>query len=227
MGTSKIVGHAGGAAYEPENTIRAIRNAIRMKADMIEVDVHATKDGQLVVIHDNEVDRTTNGKGIVKEMSLQEIRKLDAGKGEKIPTLQEVLAVTRNVIRAMIEVKAINIEKLLVDLIRREQMLDQVVITSFMSYVVKKVKELAPRIPTGQIFAWKIPHVARKALELRVKMMVPAYELVTREMVDELHRSSVLVYPWTVDDRHVAEKLIEFGVDGIITNKPDLMSRRD
>jgi len=227
MKTFKIVGHAGGAAYEPENTIRAIRNAIRMKVDMVEVDVHATKDGHLVVIHDNDVDRTTNGKGIVKEMSLQEIRKLDAGKGEKIPTLQEVLDTTRNVIGAMIEVKAINIEKLLVDLIRRERMLDQVVVTSFMSDVLKKVKELEPKIPTGQIFAWKILNVAKKALELRVEMMVPAYELVTREMIDQLHKSSILVYPWTVDDRSAAEKLVEFGVDGIITNKPDLMSRRE
>nr|MDO8134891.1 glycerophosphodiester phosphodiesterase family protein [Candidatus Njordarchaeum guaymaensis] len=227
MRAFKIVGHAGGAAYEPENTIRAIRRSIEMKVDMVEVDVHATKDGQLVVIHDNEVDRTTNGKGSVKEMSLQEIRKLDAGKGEKIPTLQEVLATSRNIVGAMIEVKAPNIEKLLVDLIRRERMSDQVIVTSFMSDVIKKVKEIESKISTGQIFAWKISNVAKKALELRVGMMVPAYELVTREMVNELHRSSILVYTWTVDDRRVAEKLIELGVDGIITNKPDLMSRRD
>jgi glycerophosphoryl diester phosphodiesterase len=227
MKSFEIVGHRGASAYEPENTIRAIRKAIELKADMIEVDVQATKDGQLVVIHDSAVDRTTNGKGTVKEMTFQEVRKLDAGKGEKVPTLQEVLAATRNVIGAIVEVKAVNIEKPLAELIRREQMIDQVVVTSFMPNIVKKVKELEPKISTGQIFSQRIPNVGKSALELGVKMMLPKYTLVSRGMVDELHDGSILVFTWTVDDRRIAEKLIEFGVDGIVTNKPDLMSGRD
>jgi glycerophosphoryl diester phosphodiesterase len=227
MKAYKIVAHAGGAAYEPENTIRAIRRAIELRADMSEVDVHSTRDGHLVVIHDAEVDRTTNGKGIVREMSIQEIRKLDAGKGEKIPTLQEVLRVAKNTIGVMIEVKAIGIEKPLLELIRSEGMSNQVIVTSFMSDVVRKIRELESKMSTGQIFSWKIPNIAKKAVELKTSIMVPAFELVTKEMVRELHEISIPVYAWTVDDRRVGESLVEIGVDGIITNKPDLMSRKD
>jgi glycerophosphoryl diester phosphodiesterase len=227
MKTYRIVAHRGASAYEPENTIRAIRRAIELKADMSEVDVHSTRDGHLVVIHDAEVDRATNGKGIVKEMSLQEIRKLDAGKGEKVPTLQEVLRVAKNIMGVMIEVKAIGIEKALLELVRSEGMSNQVIITSFMSDVVKKIRELESKMSTGQIFSWKIPNIAKKAMELKTSIMVPAFELVTREMVRELHEISVPVYAWTVDDRRVAKSLVEIGVDGIITNKPDLMSKEN
>jgi glycerophosphoryl diester phosphodiesterase len=226
MKTYRIVAHRGASAYEPENTIRAIRRAIELKADMSEVDVHSTRDGHLVVIHDAEVDRTTNGKGIVKEMSLQEIRKLDAGKGEKVPTLQELLRVAKNFMGVMIEVKAIGIEKPLLELVRSEGMSNQVIVTSFMSDVVRKIRELESKMSTGQIFSWKIPNIAKKAMELKISAMVPAFELVTEEMVRELHEISVPVYAWTVDDRRVAESLVEIGVDGIITNKPDLMSSK-
>ncbi len=222
----KIVAHAGGAAYEPENTIRAIRKSIELGAEMAEVDVHSTRDGHLVVIHDTDVDRTTNGKGTVKLMSLQEIRKLDAGKGEKIPTLEEVLRVAKNVIGVMIEVKAVGIEKPVAELVQREQVIGQVVVTSFMSDAIKKIKTLDSRIPTGQIFSWKIPNAAGRAVELKANVMVPEYRLVTKNMIEDLHKISVPVFTWTVDDRSVAEKLIRIGVDGIITNKPDLVSHQ-
>ncbi|WXG46221.1 MAG: glycerophosphodiester phosphodiesterase family protein [Candidatus Atabeyarchaeum deiterrae] len=227
MKTYKIVAHRGASAYEPENTIIAIRRAIDMHADMVEIDVHTTKDKQLVVIHDAEVDRTTKGKGSIKDMSLKEIRRLDAGKGEKIPTLQEVLELSRDAIGVMIEVKGIGIEKLLVDLLQKEKMLDKVVATSFMTDIIKKVKELEPKIPTGQIFSWRIPHVTSKVVELKADYVLPAYELLTKEMIEESHRRSILVFTWTVDDRHLAERLVEMGVDGIVTNKPDLMSPED
>jgi glycerophosphoryl diester phosphodiesterase len=226
MGVYKIVAHRGASAYEPENTIRAIRRAIEFGADMVEVDAHSTRDGHLVVIHDAEVDHTTNGKGKVRDSSLQAIRKLNAGKGEKVPTLHEVLRVAKDEIGVMIEVKAIGIEKPILELIRNEEMLEQVIITSFMSDVVGNIKKLEPRIRTGQIFSWKIPNIVKKAIELKATIMVPAFELVNREMVQELHGISIPIYAWTVDDPYVAKRLIEIGVDGIITNKPDLMSEK-
>jgi glycerophosphoryl diester phosphodiesterase len=224
MRTYKIVAHRGASAYEPENTIRAIKRAIELGADMVEVDAHSTSDSELVVIHDPTVDRTTNGKGVVKQMTLQEIRRLDAGKDERIPTLREVLELSRNKIEVMIEAKGIGIEKLLVELLEAEDLLHHIVVTSFMTDAIRKTKELNSKISIGQIFSWKIPNMAQKALELRVSCMVPQYELVTKEMVKELHERRIALFAWTVNNRRVSERLIELGVDGIVTNKPDLMS---
>jgi glycerophosphoryl diester phosphodiesterase len=223
-GAYRLVAHRGASAYEPENTIRAIRRAIEFDADMVEVDVQSTRDGHLVIIHDADVERTTNGKGNVKDLTLIEIKKLDAGKGENIPTLQEVLEVARNRIGVMIEVKSVGIEKPLLELIRSEEMSEQVIITSFMTDVVRNIRKLDSKVSTGQIFSRKIPNTAKEALELKATVMVPAFKLVNRKMVQELHGVSIPLYAWTIDDRHVAEKLIKLGVDGIVTNKPDLMS---
>ena len=223
MRAFKIIAHRGASAYEPENTLRAIARAIGFGADMAEVDAHSTKDDQLVVIHDAKVDRTTNGKGVVTEMPLQEIRKLDAGRGEKVPTLQEVLRLSRNKIGVMIEVKGVGIESLLVDLLQAENAIKQVIVTSFKTDAIRKVKELDSRIQTGRIFSREIRNVARKAMDLRASCMVPQYELITSKIVEELHAHRLSVFTWTVDSRYEAERLVELGVDGIITNKPDLM----
>jgi glycerophosphoryl diester phosphodiesterase len=219
----KVIAHRGASAYEPENTIRAIARAISLGADMVEVDVHLTKDGQLVVIHDAEVDRTTNGKGAVRETLFEVIRKLDAGMGEKVPTLREVLELSRDRIDVMIEVKGVGIEGMLVELLQAESAVRQVIVTSFMTDAINKVKELDSRIQTGLIFSWKIRNVVKRAIDLKASCMVPQYELVTPEIVDELHTHKVSVFPWTVDSRSEAEKLAKIGVDGIITDKPDLM----
>jgi glycerophosphoryl diester phosphodiesterase len=219
----RIVAHRGASAYEPENTIRAIRRAIEFAADMVEIDVQSTRDDHLVIIHDAEVERTTNGKGSVKELTLAAIRRLDAGKGEKIPTMQEVLEAAKDKIGVMIEVKSVGIEKRLLELIRSEEMSEQVIVTSFMTDVVRNIRKLDSKLSTGQIFSWKIPNLAKRAVELRTTVMVPAFDLVNRRMVQELHEVSVPIYTWTVDNRRIAERLIELGVDGIVTNKPDLM----
>jgi glycerophosphoryl diester phosphodiesterase len=226
MNTSyRIVAHRGASAYEPENTIRAIRRAIEFAADMVEVDVQSTRDDHLVIIHDAEVERTTNGKGNVKDLTIAAIRKLDAGKGEKIPTMQEALEVAKDRIGVMIEVKSVGIEKRLLELIRSEEMSEQVIVTSFMTDVVSNIRKLDSKLSTGQIFSWKIPNVAKRAVELKTTVMVPAFDLVNRRMVQELHEVSVPLYAWTVDNRRIAERLIELGVDGIVTNKPDLMQK--
>jgi glycerophosphoryl diester phosphodiesterase len=226
MRTYKIIAHRGASAYEPENTIRAIKRAIELGADMVEVDAHSTSDAYLVVIHDPTVDRTTNGKGAVKEKTLNEIKKLDAGKHEEIPTLQEVLRVSKNKIGVMIEVKGISIERMLVELLQTEDAIERVIVTSFMTDAIKKVKELDSKIQVGQIFSWKILNIARKALELRVSCMVPEYELVTDEMIRDLHEQRISLFPWTVNARRAAERLIKLGVDGIVTNKPDLVAKK-
>ncbi|MEM3426627.1 MAG: glycerophosphodiester phosphodiesterase family protein, partial [Thermoproteota archaeon] len=97
------IGHRGARFYEPENTLRSFRKALELGVDAVELDVRRTRDGELVVIHDAEVDRTTNGKGLVRELTLEEIRRLDAGKGEKIPTLEEALDFLDGRVKILIE----------------------------------------------------------------------------------------------------------------------------
>ncbi|MEO0143058.1 MAG: glycerophosphodiester phosphodiesterase family protein [candidate division WOR-3 bacterium] len=101
----EIIGHRGARGIEPENTIRSFKKAIELKVDYIECDVHLTKDGHIVLIHDHTLDRTTNGTGYVNDYSFDAIRKLDAGKGEKIPTLQELIDLIKGKVKAHIELK--------------------------------------------------------------------------------------------------------------------------
>lgn len=138
---------------KPIKLLKVLETAIELGADMVEVDVHSTRDAQLVVIHDDTVNRTTNGEGAVREMTLEEIRRLDAGKGEKIPTLQEALKLSENKVGVVIGVKGVGTEKLLVDLLESEDAVKNVVVTSFMADAIRKVKELNQQIPTGQIFS--------------------------------------------------------------------------
>ena len=107
MGKVLIIAHRGASAYEPENSLRAIETAIKLKADMVEVDIRKSKDGELVVIHDENVDRTTNSKGWVSKLSLTELKRLDAGAGEMVPTLAEVLDLLKNRIMLNIELKGL------------------------------------------------------------------------------------------------------------------------
>ena len=113
-----IIAHRGASGYEPENTLRSFRKAIGLKSDAIELDVQLTKDNKLVVIHDETVNRTTNGKGKVKDLTLRELRKLDAGKGEKVPTLEEVFNLVKRKVKIHVELKGNNIAKPVNDLIK-------------------------------------------------------------------------------------------------------------
>jgi glycerophosphoryl diester phosphodiesterase len=104
-----VIGHRGSSAYAPENTLLSYETAWKMKADMVELDVHSTADGGLVCIHDEDVSRTTNGKGLVAELTLKELRRLDAGKGQKVPLLSEVLDLARGRFGVNIEIKVLNV----------------------------------------------------------------------------------------------------------------------
>src|SRR4051794_23137839 len=110
------VAHRGASAYEPENTLRAFEKAIELGADMSEIDLHLSKDGELIVMHDYSVDQTTNGHGAIKEMTLEEIKRLDAGQGEQVPTLQEVIDLVRGRNGLYIELKAEGTPRATVDL---------------------------------------------------------------------------------------------------------------
>ncbi|CEG28897.1 glycerophosphodiester phosphodiesterase [Bacillus sp. B-jedd] len=240
-GKTKIFAHRGSKGTHPENTIPAFREALRHRIDGIELDVHLSKDGELVVIHDEKVDRTTNGSGRVGSMTLQELKSLDAGSwlswefvNTTIPTLDEVLELMRGTgITLNVEIKSDiipykGIEEKVLDALARYDYLDKTIISSFNHYSVKRIQELNPKVKTAILYMEPLyePWVYAKtvgASALHVYLPV-AY----MDMVKEAPAHGFPVRVFTVNKEKDMRKLMEAGVDTIMTDYPELaVSIRD
>jgi len=223
LGRVLIIAHRGASAYEPENTLRSVRRALELGADMVEVDAHVSRDGHIVVVHDATVDRTTNGKGYVKDMTLKELKRLDAGLGEQIPALEEVIELVRGRAQLVIEIKVPGIEQRVLQTIEERALENEALITSFYHPVVKRVKELSPYVRTGVILASRPLKPITLVLEANSDALFPKHIFVDLQMVQEIHKCNLAVYPWTVNTIDQTRPLIDMGVDGIVTNKPDIL----
>lgn len=213
------IGHRGASAYEPENTIRAFKRALEMGCEGVEMDLRRTKDGKIVIIHDETVDRTTNGKGKVSEMTLEEIKKLDSH-GEKIPTLEEVLSEVKAKL-FLLELKESGYEDEIVKIVDSFRLLDNVIFISFNYDSLRKVKENGGK-KIGLIYS-SLPSPIKIAKELNAYAMLPRYNLMNRIHANELKKNKFFVIPWVVNDVSVLEKMLYFDVDAIATDKPDIM----
>ncbi|WP_407311571.1 glycerophosphodiester phosphodiesterase [Desulfosporosinus sp. SB140] len=226
--------HRGASGYFPENTMLAFIKAVEMGCDGIETDVQMTKDGVLVLIHDESVDRTTNGSGLVKDFSFAELRHLDAGEwygslftGVKIPMAEELLLLARNTgIRLDLELKSgiidyKGIEEKLIELIYYYRLQEHVILSSFNHYSMVHCKEIAPNLKTGLLYMeglYRPHHYARTA---RADALHPYYYSVNEEIVSQAHTEGLLVNTFTIDDTATMQRFVRMGVDGIITNFPD------
>ena len=229
------VAHRGGSAYAPENTMAAFRNAIKMKADYFELDVHMSRDGHLVVIHDDELERTTDGTGQVKDKTLAQLKKLDAGswfspefKGERVPTLEEALDLAKGKIGVVIEIKNgpnfyEGIEKKVVDLVKKKGMEKDVIIISFDHSNIKKAHKLDPKIAGGILFYANILNVNQTAENSGASLVCPGWQLLTPEMISDCHKNGLKLNIWTVNDPALMARFIREGVDVITTDKPDVL----
>ena len=215
------IAHRGASAYEPENTLLSFRRAMEMGADMIELDVRLSHEGHIVVIHDKELDRTTSGNGLVREKTLLELRELDVGKGEKIPTLEEVIVLVKGRTGLVIELKEPGTEEWVVNLVRKNNLIGETFIVSIYQDLLSKVKELEPELKTGLIIFYS-PDPVGLTKECFADVVAPFHNLVTKELVEKAHESNLAIITWTVDDRKRAEELIIMGVDGIVTNRLDI-----
>lgn len=215
------IAHRGASAYEPENTLRSFKLALDMKADMIELDVRMSKDGHLVVIHDSMVDRTTNGSGYVKDIKLDELKRLDAGKGEKIPTLQEAIEVGMDKTKFAIELKEQGTEEKTIGLIKEYRLLDDVFIISKNSDLLKNVKnqEAALRTCLITVFPCSSIDSGRKCL---ADAIAPFHFFVTKRLVKNVRRSGLYLFTWVVDSEKRALWMKDIGTNGIVTNRPDI-----
>ena len=231
-----VIGHRGAMGYRPENTLVSYAHALELGADWIELDVHLTKDGQLAVLHDEKVDRTTNGTGLVKDHTMAELKQLDAGAkfaseyaGERIPTLDEVLAwaAERGTV-VDIEIKNApvfyeGIERAVVEALGRTGMTERAIVISFDHPAVKRVKGINPRIATGVLYAGRPVDGVTLARQANADALLPQWSYVRAEDVRAAHAAGLAVAPWATSDPEILRKLIADGVDAIGTNHPDVL----
>lgn len=236
------IAHRGASGHAPENTMAAFDKAVEMKADYIELDVQMSKDGHLVVIHDTTVDRTTNGTGRVKDLTLQELKQLDAGSwfapeyaGEKIPTLEEVLDRYRGKIGILIEIKEPSlypgIEEKVAKALKERNMHQpnngKIIVQSFDHESMQKFHQLLPSIPVGVLLSHSrykngVTDEDLASFATYATYVNPSQLLVDAELVQRIHSFGMKITPYTIQTQDEANRMIAAGVDGIITDFPEL-----
>jgi glycerophosphoryl diester phosphodiesterase len=243
-----MIAHRGGRSLGPESTLYTFKRAVEIGVDVIEIDVHTTKDGHLVIIHDSTVNRTTDGKGPVKDLTLQELRSLDAayhwspdrgrtypmrGKGLTVPTLAEAFAALPTT-RMNIEIKESNPEVIapLCDLIREYNKTDQIMIASFDVSQLKRFRSQCPDVATSAgvreaflFFGLQWAHLENiyspPAQALQVPERYGKLQVITPRFLEAAHARNLRVHVWTVNDPKHMQRLVDLGVDGIMTDYPE------
>ncbi|MCJ7614664.1 glycerophosphodiester phosphodiesterase [Candidatus Bathyarchaeota archaeon] len=217
------IGHRGARAYEPENTLRSFQRAIELGVDAVELDVRKTKDNELVVIHDADVNKTTDGTGSVNELTLDEIKRLVTEKGEKVPTLAEVLDFVGNRVKILIELKEVGYEEQVLGLIGQKGLMDNVIIVSFHEEVLRRVRELNAEVATGLIYvSHKNP--IPSALDLKVNYLLSLYRFTHSINVKKAHEKGLKVIVWTINSKEEVAEYMKKGVDGISSDRPDILN---
>ncbi len=218
-----IMGHRGAPAYEPENTLRSLRRALEIGVDAVEIDVHLSKDGRIMVIHDDSVDRTTNGKGRVRDLTFAQLRQLDAGKGERIPSLEEAADLVVGKAHLIIEIKDPAAARPLVEFFQLRTIFADAHVISFWHPLVKAMKEQESRLRTGVLMVGCPADPAGLAQAARAEALVLHYGYVTPDLVKAAHAHGLLVYIWNIDDIDTLKPYLAMDVDGIGTNLPDVV----
>jgi glycerophosphoryl diester phosphodiesterase len=236
-GPCDVVGHRGFSAVAPENTLAAIGRAIEAGADGCEFDVYRCRDGAVVLMHDATVDRTTSGQGKIADLTLAELKRLDAGQwkapeyaGQTVPTLEEALQRLKNSgCQPVIEIKMEGIAEQVVAAVRAAGMLDQSAVIAFSKDVVRDVRRLAPELRCGWLCsrqpagspAEQAAWFAEQAGECGTNLVDLNYEMLSPQLLEELRRRGLTVWAWTVNDAPIIIMLAAWGVESITTDHPD------
>ncbi len=224
-----VFAHRGASGHEPENTLRAIRRALALGAEWVEVDVHAV-EGRLVVIHDDRLERTTNGTGRVMERPLSYLRSLDAGRGERIPLFGEVFDLLGEKAGINVELKGPGTVPIMVDFLRerveREGLrLERVIVSSLNPEYLRQCRKLDPRIRIGALFDGRLDEALSRACEIGAGSIHVPLPRVTRFFVGEAHRRGLRVHVFTVNNLEDVARMKAIGVDGIFTDYPGRILR--
>ena len=235
--TTLCFAHRGASKEAPANTLPAFFRAREVGADGAELDVHLSKDGELVVIHDFQVDGTTDGRGLVRDKTLAELRELDAGgwfdpafAGERIPTLQEVIDTVGRHLLLNIELKVRGqkddgLAAAVVRAVEANSLVDRVVLSSFSRLAIRRVRQLNARIPIGYLYSFDplLTHRPWPQSLVRPDAVHPWHKLIDERYVRWAREQGYRIHTWTVDSPGDMRRLIDMGVDIVITNYPDLL----
>lgn len=248
-----VIAHQGGDGVWPGDTMYAFEKAVEIGADVLEMDAHITKDGHVVLMHDETVDRTTDGTGLIESMTLEELKQLDAGydwsndggqtypfrgQGIQVPALDELFQEFPQM-RYTIEIKLTEnpLDEALCNVIREHNMQEKVLVASFHDEAMQQFRETCPEVATsasrgevtkfvllGKVLLSGLVNPAYQSIQPpfdpKDSMNIP---IMTKRFIREAHAKNIKVEPWTVDDPELMKQYIEWGVDGIITDRPDLM----
>ena len=231
------IAHRGASGIAPENTLAAFKKAIEIGVDAIELDLHGTADGEIVVIHDSSLDRTTDMSGPIKQTTLETIKQADAGawfnsqfEGEQVPTLAEALECITDKAIAVLEIKDTSIAEAVVENVREMNVLEMTIIISFHTSVLQTVRALEPRIPTGWLIGSRNGHthpiqLCQQLSSLGSSLLNVNHQLITAEFAYEIRRRGISLWSWTVDNTDRMRQMLDFGVQGITSNYPECFSK--
>jgi len=220
------IAHRGAKAYEPENTLAAFAKAIELQSDAIEFDVHLSADGEVIVIHDETVDRITDGSGFVKNLSLSELKKMRIGGKHEIPTLAETFDFVNQKCLINVELKAFETAEPVVKLIeyyvtQKNWKYSQFLISSFDWTALQKVRDLHPEIPLGVLTETDLELAMGFAEFVKAETIHPYFHLLTAENTLKMQQRGFKVYTWTVNEPEDIKKIKSFKANGIISDFPD------
>lgn len=222
-----VIAHRGASGHAPENTLPAYELAVEQRADMIEIDLHPTRDGVTVVAHDAEL-AALGGRGEICERTLAEVRTLDAGRGARVPTLDEVLDGFGARIPFNLELKRgarreyPGLEAAALAAVERRGLLDRTLFSSFYDGVLARLRAHSPTARLGWLLSPRDPErPLARARAVGAEALHPWRGLATRELVDAAHGEGLAVYVFTVDEPDEMQRLLDLGVDGLFTNFPD------
>lgn len=224
---------ASGRGLAPENTLAAFEKAIEIGVDLLEIDVRITGDGHLIVLHDPSLDRTTDRQGLVRDLTLEQVRQADAGNGERVPLLMEVLDLARHRAQVLLEIKSDFIAERVLQVVFEGRAEEQVVLQSFNPQTVQRTKLLAPQLPAA-LLVGQLPttpsrvrarRLVTQVLEVGANALSIWHATLTPPLVEEMRRRGIAVWGWTVDEEIAMRDLAMMGVQGIITNYPDVLNQ--
>lgn len=216
------VGHRGLMGVEPENTLRSFLRADREGVDVIELDLHLSSDGALVVMHDAEVDRTTDGSGPVSGFTREALRALDAGDGERVPVFEEVAHAVRAPLQA--EIKDAAAARVLAGAITEHDLHERVTVISFHDDALRETRELLPAMPLVLVAGKSSPTAPERAGELGATMVSLELCHLEAETVKRCHDAGIEVISWTVNTPEELQRARELGLDGVVTDRPEILA---
>ncbi len=229
-----IIGHAGGKKTGPENTLKAFNKALELKADYIELDLRMSKDNEVIIFHDLDTFNITAEPGLVKNKTLKELKKLDVGEGERIPTFREVIEFANNKINLLLHIAAANMEDKIINLLKEYNYIDTTIISCMVHRYLFKFRDLEPNLKLAALenlhsdglIKWDVRRkLIDKAINNKFYAINPEYHLVDAQFISYAHQKNLKVFPWTVNEQRIMRKLVALGVDGIITDDIALLNQ--